>query len=126
MRTNKMYILREIAEETMLIPTGEAAQRLNGYINLTETGAFIWKQVDVSENLKEIAEKMMEEYEVDEETAMRDVVGFITQLYIREMVYDIPEFEGMNFAETEAADIEAEEIETEEIKETEIKAAEEN
>ena len=46
MKTNSEFILREIAGEAVLIPTGEASQNLNGMIHLTETGAFIWKQVD--------------------------------------------------------------------------------
>ena len=92
MKTNSEYILREIAGETVLIPTGSASQKLNGMIRLTETAAFIWKQVDTARDLSEIIRRIQEEFEVDEETAGRDVRGFLYELYIRDMVRDIPEF----------------------------------
>lgn len=92
MKTNSEYILREIAGETVLIPSGSASQKLNGMIRLTETAAFIWKQVDTARDLSEIIRRIQEEFEVDEETAGRDVRGFLYELYIRDMVRDIPEF----------------------------------
>lgn len=91
MRTNTDYILKEIAGESLLIPTGEASQRLNGMIRLTETAAFIWKQVDDAENLEEIVRRMTDEFEVDQESAKKDVYGFLNELFIRDMVFDIPE-----------------------------------
>lgn len=93
MRTNKEYILREIAGESVLVPTGSASQKLNGMIRLTESAAFIWKQVDTAADLEEIIAKVQDEYEVDEETARRDTYGFLCELYIRDIVQDIPEME---------------------------------
>ena len=61
MKTNKEYVLREIAGEPLLIPTGMASQKLNGMIRLTETAAFIWKQVDIASDLEEIVERMARE-----------------------------------------------------------------
>ena len=83
MKTNKEYVLREIAGEPLLIPTGMASQKLNGMIRLTETAAFIWKQVDAASDLEEIVEKIHSEIARDEETARRDVYGFLRELYIR-------------------------------------------
>lgn len=91
MKTNSEYMLREIAGESVLIPTGSASQKLNGMIRLTETAAFIWKRVDDSADLEEIITKVRETFDVDEETAKRDVYGFLYELYIRDMVLDIPE-----------------------------------
>lgn len=93
MKTNSEYMLREIAGESVLIPTGSASQRLNGMIRLTDTAAFIWKQVDTAADLDEITNRVREEFDVDEERAYRDVRGFLYELYIRDMVLDIPELE---------------------------------
>ena len=73
MKTNSEYMLREIAGEAVLIPTGSASQRLNGMIRLTDTAAFIWKQVDIAADLDEITNRVREEFDVDEESAYRDV-----------------------------------------------------
>lgn len=91
MKTNENYVLREIDEESILIPIGEASEHLNGMIHLTPTAAFIWKEVDNSNSLEEIIQKLMEKYEVTEEIAKRDVYGFLTELYRRNMVLEIPE-----------------------------------
>ena len=77
MKTNKEYMLREIAGETVLVPTGSASQRLNGMIRLTESAAFIWKQVDTAADLEEIVARVQDEYEVDEDTARRDIYGLL-------------------------------------------------
>ena len=93
MKTNEEYMLREIAGEAVLIPTGSASQKLNGMIELTDSAAFIWKQVDTAKDLEEIVARVREEYEVEEETARRDIYGFLRELYIRGIVQDIPELE---------------------------------
>lgn len=93
MRTNENYILREIDGESILIPIGEASEHLNGMIHLTPTAAFIWKEVDNSNCLEEIIQKLMGKYEVTEEIARRDIYGFLSEFYKRQMVLEIPEFE---------------------------------
>lgn len=93
MKINKDYMLREIAGESLLIPTGTASQKLNGMIRLTETAVFIWKQVDTAADLAEIVRRIREEFDVDEETAQRDVHGFLREFYLLDMVRDIPELE---------------------------------
>lgn len=35
-------LLREIADEFLLIPVGEAGVRIHGMISLTESGALLW------------------------------------------------------------------------------------
>lgn len=96
MRTNKDFIYREIAGECMLIPTGQASQKLNGMIHLTETAGLIWRLVDKAANLNEIIRAVTDEYEVTEEQAHTDVYGFLNELYKRGMVLDIPELETKN------------------------------
>lgn len=92
MKTNKLYILRDVVGESMLIPIAKASQRFNGMIHLTDTAVFIWKQVDTAADLQEIIHCLINEYNVEEEVAHRDVYGFLTELYKRGMVLDIPEF----------------------------------
>lgn len=92
MKTNEFYILREIAGDNLLVPVGEATQRLNGMVQLTETAAFIWNHINEAKDLEELVKMITDEYEVDEETARNDVFGFTKELYMREMILDVPEF----------------------------------
>ena len=43
--------------------------------------AFIWKNLDESESKEALVDKIMDEFEVDEETARIDVEGFVGALY---------------------------------------------
>jgi hypothetical protein len=95
MKTSELYIFRDIAGDSLLVPVGEATQKLNGMIHLDDTAAFIWNQIDKAKNLDEIVEKIQEEYEVDPETARQDVYGFCLELYRREMILDVPEFKNV-------------------------------
>ncbi len=95
MKTNELYILRSIAGDNVLVPVGEATQRLNGMIHLGDTAAFIWNQINTAKNLDDIVEKIQEEYEVDAETAHKDVYEFAETLYKREMILDVPELKNV-------------------------------
>ena len=82
------FMLRDIAGEVILVPTGAATQQFNGMITLNEVAAFIWKNLDESETKEILVDKIMDEFEVDRETAMRDVIGFVSALYERGLVLD--------------------------------------
>ena len=82
MKRNTDFMLRDIAGEVILVPTGAATQQFNGMITLNEVAAFIWK------NLEALVDKIMDEFEVDEETARTDVEGFVGALYEHGLVLD--------------------------------------
>lgn len=80
MKIVKEFIMREIVGEYMLVPTGATTQEFNGLITLSETAKFIWENLESVESLDEMIQKILEEYEIDEETARNDAVEFISQL----------------------------------------------
>ena len=86
MKTHPDFILRQIAGENVLVPCGEAAKRLSGLINLNSTAAFIWQNLNDAKDLDELTARVMENFEVDEETARRDVNGLTAELILAGMV----------------------------------------
>lgn len=80
MRVKKEMILREIAGENILVPGADAILDLNGLFVVTETGAFIWKILPEADTEEDIVSKMLEEYEIDTETAQNDVAEFLNNL----------------------------------------------
>ena len=80
MRIEKEFILREIAGDYVIVPTGKTALEFNGLITVNELGAFIWKkmQQDISED--NLVSAILDEYEVKEETARNDVKEFLSKL----------------------------------------------
>ncbi|MGM9537393.1 MAG: PqqD family protein [Candidatus Onthomonas sp.] len=80
MKLNPDYILRSIAGENIVVPTGSASQEFNGMLNLNDTAAFIWMNAEKAASREELVQMMLAEFEVDEETARRDVNGFLNML----------------------------------------------
>lgn len=64
----------------MLVPTGATTQEFNGLITMSDTARFIWENMEKAESLKEMIQMILDEYEIDEETAKKDAIGFISQL----------------------------------------------
>ena len=76
-KKNPELILRNVAGEAVLIPTGSFAAKFNGMISLNGPAAFIWEQMESVSSREELVQKMLERYDVDEKTARRDVNGFL-------------------------------------------------
>ena len=80
MRASKNYLKRVIAGETILIPSGAAAQQFNGLVTVNALGAFLWEALQNETDLETLVAKTTEEYEVDEATAKADVEEFLADL----------------------------------------------
>ena len=73
MEIKKEFTLRQIEDEYLLIPSGKAALDLNGMITLNEIAAEIWKVLPQMEHEEMLVAWLLQEYEVNEETARSDV-----------------------------------------------------
>jgi hypothetical protein len=80
MQIKKEMIFRNVAGDNVLLPGVGATLDLNGLFVLTDTAAFIWNILPDVKDENEILEKMLEEYEIDEETARKDITGFLGRL----------------------------------------------
>ena len=80
MKVNSDFVMRNIAGENILVPTGEAAEKFNGMITMNEVAAFMWQNIDEVESKEDLVKIVLNEFEVDEETATRDVENFINEL----------------------------------------------
>ena len=92
MKKIKEFIKRDIAGETVLVPTGATAQEYNGMMTLEGIGGFVWDHIEEADSLDDLAAMITNEYEVDSETAKKDVKRFIQQLIDAGMV--VPETPG--------------------------------
>ena len=71
---------REIGGEFFLVPLGKTVYETNGLFFLSELGAFIWELIPGAETEADIVKAVLDEYDVDEETAKADVSEFIAKL----------------------------------------------
>ena len=80
MKRIKEYIKRNIAGEIVLVPAGQTAEDFNGMITLTESGDFIWEHLEEARDFNHLVELILEEYDIDTETAAQDASAFLMQL----------------------------------------------
>ncbi len=80
MRIVPGFIVREIAGEIIVVPTSEAAGRLSGMITLNDCGRFLFALLQEEQTLDSLTEALLEEYDIDRETASADVQKFVKSL----------------------------------------------
>ena len=84
--TNTDYVLREVVGEYMLIPTGKLSMTRNGVVTISESAAYLLKKMDVGRTISQLCDLLLEEYEVDRETALFDVQEMIDSMCQQEIV----------------------------------------
>ena len=80
MKVDKEFVLREIAGDYVIIPIGRTVLSFNGLITVNEIGAFLWNLLLEDVTKEDLVAKVLDEYEVDEETAREDIQEFLDTL----------------------------------------------
>lgn len=80
MKLEKEFVLREIAGDYVIIPTGKTVLDFNGMITVNEVGVEIWKMLQEEVTFDEIVQRILNEYDVEEETVRSDVREFLDKL----------------------------------------------
>lgn len=80
MKLKSTIILRKIAGETILVPVGEDAVRVNGLITVNEVGALICEQLKEERTVDALVAAVTEQFDVDAQTARADIASFIHTL----------------------------------------------
>ena len=88
MKISKEFILREIAGEYILVPVGKTALTFNGLVTVNEVGALIWGMLEKGSDVSTIVNGILDEYDVDEQTATADVLEFISYLKSNTIIDD--------------------------------------
>ncbi|WP_044956389.1 PqqD family protein [Blautia wexlerae] len=80
MKIDKNFVLREIAGEYIIIPTGRTALEFNGLITVNEVGMELWKMLQKDVTFDDLLNGILEEYDVDENAAREDIQEFLDRL----------------------------------------------
>lgn len=80
MKIRKELLKREVGGDVFLVPLGKTVYDSNGLFVLTELGAFIWDLLPQAETEEEILQNILQEYEVEEATARKDLTQFLDKL----------------------------------------------
>ena len=80
MRSNSEFIVHRLADETVMVPTGEAARRFQGIVRLNETAAFLVEHLQTETTAEALTAALAAAYDVAPETVQEDVAAVLSRL----------------------------------------------
>ena len=86
MRVTKEFVLREIAGDYIIIPTGKTVFDFNGLITLNEVGVSLWKMLQNEVTFDDLLQGVLDEYDVEPAVAREDIQEFLDQLVNRGII----------------------------------------
>ena len=81
MKAKKGFNLRDVCGEKIIVAEGKENIDFSNIISMNETAAYLWEHVQKMESCtpKEMAELLVDAYEVDNETAQADATNLLRQ-----------------------------------------------
>lgn len=79
MKLKDGFLLRQVAGQTVVLPTGGELD-VNMMITLNDTGAFLWQRLAEDTDEAALVCALLAEYDVDEMTAQNAVRAFVKKL----------------------------------------------
>ena len=74
------FVVRAVGNELILVPlTGNVAQ-MNELFTMNETGKFIWENLGEKTTIENLENLVTEAFDVDDDTAKKDIENFIKKL----------------------------------------------
>ncbi len=86
MKIKGTFVLRDIAGDIVIVPVGETALSYNGMITTTKTGAAIWEALEKECTREELIQNLLDRFEVDYETVVKDTDEFLERLRKMELI----------------------------------------
>ncbi len=86
MKIKEGYLLKEVAGNFVVVPVGNVD--FDGMISLNSTGVFIWKALENDISFDALLSVFLNEYNVDETTARKDLEAFIEKMKDAGLIYE--------------------------------------
>ena len=80
MKVKSNYILRSVADQHVVVPTGQEAVNFNGIITLNNSGKILFELLQKETTKEKLVEALLERYDVTALQANADVEEFINTL----------------------------------------------
>ena len=74
------FSVKIYGEDIVAIAEGDFSKKFQGAVRLNETGLVLWKALRKDQTEESLADLIVSEYEIDKETALRDVKSFLESL----------------------------------------------
>ncbi len=80
MKIRNGFILRQVMDIYVVLGVGSEAYVPNQIMSVNEAGAFLWGLLENSAEKPELVDSLTKEYDVDAQTAEKDVEAFLERL----------------------------------------------
>lgn len=81
MKIKPDFNLKDVCGVNVVVAEGEQNIDFDSIFSLNDTGAFLWKEAQKGDfTISSLAHALTEEYEVDNDTAQKDISAFIDKL----------------------------------------------
>ena len=74
------FVLRNVVDEFILMPTGDNIGKFNGTVLLNEVSAFVWEKLQNPMSKDDLLKAILDEFEIDRATASADLDTLIVSL----------------------------------------------
>ncbi len=80
MKIKEGFLVKKIAGDYLVVPTGDNIVDFAVAVSLNETGAFLWEQLKNDTTLEKLSEALVSEYGIEKSDAENDVLDYINLL----------------------------------------------
>jgi hypothetical protein len=80
MKLKEGFVLKYVLDEWIVMPTGSNIEKFEAAIVLNEVAAFIWKQLENSISKEDLLQAILDEFDIDSETASNDLDVILEKL----------------------------------------------
>lgn len=79
MKIKNGFVLRNVVDEYMIMPTGDNIAKFDGTAVLNEVSAFVFRQLENAVSRDDVLAAMLAEFDVDEQTAAKDLDALLAK-----------------------------------------------
>ena len=80
MKIKEGFVLREVANQAIVIAIGKASESFKGMIKMNQTSKDIWNYIQKGLDVEDIVLEMKKKYDADETVIRKDVLYIISVL----------------------------------------------
>lgn len=88
MKQTDNFVLRQIADETILVPCGSMAEHMDQVITLSDTAVYIYEQVPTVDSMEDFLMKMGKEYQMEDIEQLRQDVQEVLDFMIKNRILE--------------------------------------
>ena len=74
------FVVRQVMDNTVAVPVGQTALRLNGMLLLNDVSKVIWNCLEQGTTLEDIVTAITDGFEVSADEARTDILEFLDKL----------------------------------------------